>query len=105
MNVASEAVGEVEQGGSRRGAAMFMLDDWHPDVLQFIEAKKEKGKIVNANISVSVSDELMGRVESGGLWTFQFPDTTDPRYDLEWDGDLAGWKSRGGRVKDYSCLP
>lgn len=115
MDVASKAVGEVIQGGSRRGAAMFMLDDWHPDVLKFIEAKKVKGVIENANISVSVSDDLMAAVDGyeSGLpdvsdvfipWVLQFPDTTDPHYNSEWDGDLARWKSNGYRVKDHGTI-
>lgn len=104
MDVASKAVGEVEQGGSRRGAAMFMLDDWHPDVMKFIEAKREKGKITNANISVAISDEFMDRVHEGGVWTFKYPDTTDPRYNMDWDGDLGRWEASGGRVKDYGTI-
>lgn len=101
MDVASTAVGEVEQGGSRRGAAMFMLDDWHPDVLKFIDAKRTKGKIVNANISVAVSDELMEAVRNDGRWTFRFPDTNDPHYNVEWDGNLAQWEASGRKVRTY----
>lgn len=105
MDVASTAVGEVEQGGSRRGAAMFMLDDWHPDVLKFINAKREKGKITNANISVSVSDEFMESVKSDLIWTFKFPDTTDPKYNTDWDGDIRQWERNGGRVISYRQVP
>jgi ribonucleoside-diphosphate reductase alpha chain len=105
MDVASTAVGEVEQGGSRRGAAMFMLDDWHPDLLKFIDAKRTKGKITNANISVAVSDEFMETVRRGGKWLLRFPDTTDQNYNVSWDGDLKGWESRGGRVNVYGEVP
>jgi ribonucleoside-diphosphate reductase alpha chain len=104
MDVASRAVGVVEQGGSRRGAAMFMLDDWHPDVLEFISAKKTKGVITNANISVSVSDRFMEAVKSGSGWTFQFPETRHPDYDTVWDGDLAAWKQSGRPVVDYQTI-
>ena len=104
MDVASKAVGEVEQGGSRRGAAMFMLDDWHPDVLKFIQAKKEKGKIENANVSVCVSDRFMDAVKNDGAWHFYFPDTTDPNYNVEWDGDLVGWIERGRAVNDQGTI-
>jgi ribonucleoside-diphosphate reductase alpha chain len=104
MDVASKAVGEVIQGGSRRGAAMFMLDDWHPDVQRFIEAKKTPGVIENANVSVAVSDEFMAAVRDDGFWTLRFPDTTDGRYNTDWDGDIVGWQEKGGRVKDYATL-
>lgn len=101
MNVASQAVGEVEQGGSRRGAAMFMMWDWHPDVEKFIEAKTVAGKIENANISVAVSDKFMEAVESDEDWEFKFPDTTHEAYDTEWDGDIREWIGRGYPVKSY----
>lgn len=95
MDVASKAVGEVEQGGSRRGAAMFMLDDWHPDVLAFINAKKDLGKITNANVSVSVSDEFMLAVRDDALWMLVYPDPQHEAYNREWDGDIRGWKAKG----------
>ena len=106
MNVASKAVGEVEQGGSRRGAAMFMLDDWHPDVLRFIEAKyNDPTVITNANVSVCISDEFMQTVEEDGTWVFQFPDTSHPAYNEEWDGDLRGWLDKGYPTVQYGSLP
>lgn len=101
MDVASKAVGEVEQGGSRRGAAMFMLDDWHPDVLDFIDAKRDLTRITNANISVAVSDAFMQAVKENDYWEFRFPDTADPHYNSEWDGDLQAWESKGYPVIAY----
>lgn len=95
MDVASTAVGEVIQGGSRRGAAMFMLDDWHPDVEKFIEAKLSAGRIENANISVAVSDAFMEAVQKDAEWEFRFPDTAHSAYNLEWDGDINAWVAKG----------
>jgi ribonucleoside-diphosphate reductase alpha chain len=91
MDVASKAVGEVEQGGSRRGAAMFMIDDWHPDVLKFITAKEDYARITNANVSVCVSDAFMDAVARDAVWQLQFPDTGHAAYNTEWGGDLQGW--------------
>ncbi len=105
MDVASKAVGVVEQGGTRRGAAMFMLDDWHPDLLEFIDAKRNFNAITNANVSVAVSDEFMDAVREGRDWVFEFPNTNDSRYNSEWDGDLAGWKERGGEVVVHGTVP
>jgi ribonucleoside-diphosphate reductase alpha chain len=99
MDVASTAVGEVIQGGSRRGAAMFMMADWHPDVEAFIDAKREAGKIENANVSVAVSDAFMEAVRSNSTWSLRFPDTTHSAYDAEWDGDLAEWERKGYHSK------
>lgn len=36
----------VEQGGSRRGAQMIMMADWHPDILEFIISKMQNPKIL-----------------------------------------------------------
>lgn len=104
MDVASRAVGVVEQGGSRRGAAMFMLDDWHPDVVEFINAKRDMNMITNANISVAVSDEFMEAVANDDEWEFRFPDTKDPAYDTEWDGDLLRWVSSGHPVVSHGSV-
>ena len=105
MDVASKAVGEVEQGGSRRGAAMFMLDDWHPDIEKFIEAKRDYTKITNANVSVAVSDDFMEAVKRDAEWELVFPDTTDPEYNTRWDGDIAGWKAAGRKVVVHRTVP
>ena len=104
MDVASKAVGEVIQGGSRRGAAMFMLNDWHPDLEAFIEAKTEGGRIENANISVGISDEFMDAVRSGKTWNLRFPDTTHAAYNTEWDGDLQAWTDKGYPVKVHGRI-
>ncbi|MCA1058153.1 vitamin B12-dependent ribonucleotide reductase [Rossellomorea aquimaris] len=36
----------VEQGGSRRGAQMIMLSDWHPDIIEFIISKMQNPRIL-----------------------------------------------------------
>ena len=59
----SFVTGLIEQGGSRRGALMLILNAWHPDVLSFISAKREPGKITNANISVGLTDDFMEAVQ------------------------------------------
>src|SRR5438132_5211172 len=60
----SVATGDViQQGGSRRGALMIMLDDNHPDIEEFITVKRTEGKIEHANLSVCVSDKFMQAVK------------------------------------------
>jgi len=48
----------VEQGGSRRGAQMIMLADWHPDIIEFIISKMQNPKILRFLMEVS-NDETI----------------------------------------------
>lgn len=89
----------VQQGGSRRGALMLMLHDWHPDIEEFITVKQDLTRINGANLSVCLSDAFMEAVKNNADWDLAYPDLDDPMYDEKWDGDLVGWKKIGGRVK------
>ena len=100
----SFVTGLIEQGGSRRGALMLILNDWHPDVFNFINSKRQAGQITNANISIGVSDKLMEAVKADDDWQLVFPDTTDPDYDELWDGDLSTWIASGRQVTHYKTV-
>ncbi|MCM3632286.1 adenosylcobalamin-dependent ribonucleoside-diphosphate reductase [Paenibacillus camelliae] len=100
----SYTTGLIEQGGSRRGALMLMINDWHPDVMEFITVKQSMGKITNANLSVCVSDAFMEAVKQDGDWELVFPDTTDPEYDELWNGDLDAWRKLGKPVHVHSVM-
>ncbi|MBI2596132.1 adenosylcobalamin-dependent ribonucleoside-diphosphate reductase [Candidatus Daviesbacteria bacterium] len=91
----------IQQGGSRRGALMLMLHDWHPDVLEFIHVKEDTTKIPGANLSVCVSDKFMEAVDADREWVTKFPDTSDPEYDDVWDGDIDNWEERGKKTIVY----
>ncbi|MGG4127778.1 adenosylcobalamin-dependent ribonucleoside-diphosphate reductase [Paenibacillus illinoisensis] len=97
----SYTTGLIEQGGSRRGALMLMMNDWHPDVMDFITVKQTMGQVTNANLSVCVSNAFMEAVKQDGDWELVFPDTNDPDYDNEWNGDLQQWKEAGHQVIHY----
>ncbi|MFW5709098.1 MAG: adenosylcobalamin-dependent ribonucleoside-diphosphate reductase [Chloroflexota bacterium] len=100
----SFVTGLIEQGGSRRGALMLILNDWHPDVYDFINSKRQAGQITNANISVGISDRFMEAVKANEDWDLLFPDTADPDYDELWDGDLDTWMAAGRRVHHYRTV-
>lgn len=100
----SFVTGLIEQGGSRRGALMLILNVWHPDILDFINAKKEAGKITNANISVGITDDFMQAVKEDLAWDLVFPDTNDPLYEKNWDGNIRKWKEMGGKVLKYKTV-
>ncbi len=100
----SYTTGLIEQGGSRRGALMLMLNDWHPDLLEFITVKQKMDLITNANLSVAVSNGFMKAVKEDLNWDLVFPDSTDPEYDELWDGNLDKWKELGKKVKVYKTV-
>lgn len=65
----------IQQGGSRRGALMLMIDDTHPDVEEFITAKNDQGRLLGANLSVCISDGFMEAVKKDADW------------ELKWEGE------------------
>lgn len=100
----SYTTGLIEQGGSRRGALMLMMNDWHPDIMDFITVKQTMGQVTNANLSVCVSNDFMKAVKEDLDWDLVFPDTSEPAYDEEWDGDLDKWKQAGRKVITYKTM-
>lgn len=98
------STGLIEQGGSRRGATMLMIDVWHPDVVEFITAKQKAGEFENSNMSVCITDDFMKALKHDGDWDLVFPDTTDPEYDDLWDGDLKRWIDIGKEVFVYDTV-
>ncbi|MBI2031659.1 MAG: adenosylcobalamin-dependent ribonucleoside-diphosphate reductase [Candidatus Levybacteria bacterium] len=94
----------VQQGGTRRGATMLMLWDWHPDIEEFITVKQDLSKINGANLSVCVSDSFMEAVKKDKDWSLIYPDLDDPKYDEKWDGEIDQWKKMGGKIKVYKTI-
>ncbi|RMF03652.1 MAG: adenosylcobalamin-dependent ribonucleoside-diphosphate reductase [Chloroflexi bacterium] len=91
----SFVTGLIEQGGSRRGALMLIMNVWHPDVQEFITSKRTMGRITNANISVGITDDFMEAVKADADWDLIFPDTSVENYDQLWDGNMAAWQEKG----------
>jgi len=56
----------VEQGGSRRGAQMIMLADWHPDIAEFIISKMQNPRILRFLIE-NTSDETIKQLAKDKL--------------------------------------
>lgn len=68
----SNSTREVAQKG-RRGACLLDMEIFHPDVLQFIKAKKNLTKVTGANISVKLYNEFMEAVENDDDFILRWP--------------------------------
>ena len=68
----------VEQGGSRRGAQMIMLADWHPDIIEFIISKMQNPRILRYLIE-NTNDEQIKQLASEKL---KFTPLTETEKDL-----------------------
>jgi len=73
--VFDKATDVIKQGGRRRGANMGVLACTHPDVIEFINCKRDKGKLTNFNLSVALTDEFMEAVSVGGEYDLIAPTT------------------------------
>lgn len=67
----------VSSAGGRRGAQMGTFDISHPDVVEFIRAKREDGRLRQFNLSLLITDEFIHAVRRKGGW------------DLVWDGKVV----------------
>jgi len=72
MNRFSNTTREVAQNG-RRGALMISTDINHPDVLDFIKAKRDLTQITGANISIKLNDDFMNAVVNDKRYILRFP--------------------------------
>jgi ribonucleoside-diphosphate reductase alpha chain len=108
----------VSSAGGRRGAQMATFDVSHPDVMDFIRAKREDGVLRQFNCSLLITDDFIEAVKADKDWPLVFPvlekeahevDLDDPNVVLwrEWPTKEAYVSNEEGLVacKIYSTVP
>ena len=73
MDIYDKMCFTVSSAGGRRGAQMSTFDIGHPDVLEFIKAKREDGRLRQFNLSLLITREFMEAVKNDTHWALAFP--------------------------------
>lgn len=102
MDIFDKTCFTVSSAGGRRGAQMGTMAVWHPDVEEFIKAKREDGRLRQFNLSLLVDDEFIECVKKEAnydlifpvtekeLKTFNYSESELVYKDLFWDKDYCG---------------
>jgi len=110
MDIYDKMCFTVSSAGGRRGAQMGTFDIGHPDVMEFIRAKREDGRLRQFNLSLLVTDEFMQAVINEDDWALAFPVTQKELDEEELDINdptqfvWREWPEPGNYVKDKQGL-
>ena len=110
MDIYDKMCFTVSSAGGRRGAQMGTFDVGHPDILEFIRAKREDGRLRQFNLSLLVTDEFMLAVINEDDWNLAFPVTHKEVDDEDLDINDAGqfvwrdWPEAGNYVSNAQGL-
>ncbi len=77
MDIFDKMCFTISSAGGRRGAQMATFDVHHPDVSDFIRAKREDGRLRQFNLSLLISDEFVTAVRRDDDWPLSFPVVRD----------------------------
>ncbi len=73
MDIYDKMCFTVSSAGGRRGAQMGTFEISHPDVKEFIKAKREDGRLRQFNLSLLITDQFMDAVARDAEWPLVFP--------------------------------
>ncbi|HOV95214.1 MAG TPA: adenosylcobalamin-dependent ribonucleoside-diphosphate reductase [Thermomonas sp.] len=85
MDIFDKMCFTVSSAGGRRGAQMGTFDVSHPDVKDFIRAKREDGRLRQFNLSLLITDGFMQAVEDDADWPLVFPVNSKERGEINLD--------------------
>jgi len=93
MDIYDKMCFTVSSAGGRRGAQMATFDVSHPDVFDFVRAKREDGRLRQFNLSLLITEEFIEAVRNDGNWDLTFPvSAKEIEGGLDLNGDNIVWK-------------
>jgi ribonucleoside-diphosphate reductase alpha chain len=93
MDIFDKMCFTVSSAGGRRGAQMGTFDVSHPDVKDFIRAKREDGRLRQFNLSLLITDGFMQAVETDADWPLVFPVNRKEEADIDLaDASAVVWR-------------
>ena len=93
MDIYDKMCFTVSSAGGRRGAQMGTFDVSHPDVKDFIRAKREDGRLRQFNLSLLITDGFMKAVADDSDWPLVFPVSRKEEGDIDLaDADKVVWR-------------
>ena len=102
MDIYDKTCFTVSSAGGRRGAQMATFEIGHPDVMDFIKAKREDGRLRQFNLSLLITAEFMEAVKNDADWALSFPMTQSEldsdNLDLE-DNTQVLWRDFPAKAK------
>ena len=94
MDIFDKMCFTVSSAGGRRGAQMATFDVHHPDVFDFVKAKREDGRLRQFNLSLLITEDFINAVKEDGEWPLSFPVTPKEFANLELDPEQeVVWRS------------
>lgn len=92
MDIYDKMCFTVSSAGGRRGAQMGTFDVSHPDVKDFIRAKREDGRLRQFNLSLLITDGFMEAVKTDAEWPLVFPVNTKEQATIDESVDNIVWR-------------
>ncbi|OOY42324.1 ribonucleoside-diphosphate reductase, adenosylcobalamin-dependent, partial [Solemya velum gill symbiont] len=110
MDIYDKMCFTVSSAGGRRGAQMATFDIGHPDVMDFIRAKREDGRLRQFNLSLLITSEFMQAVMRNEDWELAFPltreEVSSDKIDLQDTSQVVWreWPTSEGYISNESGL-
>ncbi|GCE22811.1 ribonucleoside-diphosphate reductase subunit alpha [Dictyobacter kobayashii] len=114
LKVVNDTAVAVNQGGKRKGAVCAYLENWHLDIEDFLDLRRNTGderrRTHDMNTACWISDEFMRRVQQGEQWTLFSPDEVPDLHDLYGEAFTRRYceyeqLAANGRLRQFRRVP